>query len=162
MVSITQTYLVIKLCPLSLFIILSFFCKGTTRVRQSVAEVYGFCILSVNFVLGPVQGLLLTYIFVLSTAKLQKSLEWRKISPPKSWEERAKPFRNNEQLRYHSIDLNCTKAQAVFARNGSLMIGFIWVHQGGPESGRPWRTLCQHKRSQHLSRNQRSSPQPPS
>ena len=39
MVSITQTYFVIKLCPLSLSIFLGFFCKSTVRLRQPVAEV---------------------------------------------------------------------------------------------------------------------------
>ena len=39
MVSITQTYFVIKLCPLFLSILRCFLCKRMTRVRQTVAEV---------------------------------------------------------------------------------------------------------------------------
>ena len=38
-VSITQTYLLIRLCPLSLFIFSLFFYKHTKKVRQIVAEV---------------------------------------------------------------------------------------------------------------------------
>jgi len=51
MVSITQTYLVIRLCPLSLsFIFYRFFCKGKWRLRHLVAEVFCKMIFKVSFI----------------------------------------------------------------------------------------------------------------